>query len=59
MDNVHHVLIAVELRDGKLYCYDCGNARHWKEEGKNGNAIENTKFLTENAPGKIIRVKSP
>ena len=58
-----HITIIAEIRDGRTYGYDCGDASHWKNR-PNGELYDNTWFLTGYSgyypgEGRIIRVKSP
>lgn len=50
----HHVLLVAEIKDGKMYAYDCGSLKNWL--GKDGSPIDRSYFLTKKGPGKIIRV---
>ncbi len=47
-----HTQIIVEVKDGKVYTYDCGSASHWI--GKNGEAYISN-FAADSRPGIIIR----
>lgn len=52
----HHVTIVAEIKNGKLYSYDCGNtSANWN--GTSGAPADKSYFLTEVGQGKIIRVK--
>lgn len=51
----HHILIVAYIENGKLYAYDCGAASNWLNS--NGEAINQSYFLTKKGPGKIIRIK--
>ncbi len=52
----HHVTIVAEIKNGKLYSYDCGNtSASWN--GTSGAPVDKSYFLTEVGQGKIIRVK--
>lgn len=47
-----HTQIIVEVKDGKVYTYDCGSASHWI--GKNGEPYVSN-FAADSRPGIIIR----
>lgn len=51
----HHTNITVEIKNGKVYSYDCGNAGNWR--GSGGKAIDRTYFTKVSAPGLIVRKK--
>lgn len=51
----HHILIVSEIRDGKIYGYDCGSKDNWLKSG--GKAIDRSYFLTKKGNGKILRIK--
>lgn len=52
----NHVTIVAEIKNGKLYSYDCGNtSANWN--GTSGAPADKSYFLTEVGQGKIIRVK--
>lgn len=52
----HHVTIVAEIKNGKLYSYDCGDtSANWN--GTSGAPADKSYFLTEVGQGKIIRVK--
>lgn len=53
----HHITLVVEIKNNKIYCYDCGSANNWR--GANGKAIDKSGFLTKSGKGKIIRVTPP
>lgn len=53
--NIHHMNIVVELKDGRLYAYDCGNNSSWINN-KSASPVDKTYFLNSNAKGKIIRI---
>ena len=50
-----HVNIIVEVKDGKVYAYDCGSENNWRNNP--GNAVEKTYFASDSRPGMIIRKK--
>lgn len=57
-NGTHHVTVVAEIKDGRLYSYDCGNT-HANWNGTSGAAVDKTYFLTATGSGKIIRVTPP
>ncbi len=51
----HHVNIVVELKEGKLYAYDCGSLSNWIGN-TSATPIDRSYFLTKQGAGKIIRI---
>lgn len=54
----HHATLVVEVKDGRLYSYDCGSTKA-KWNGTDGSPFDQTYFLTASGAGKIIRVTPP
>ena len=46
--------IVVELKDGKLYAFDCGSKSSWINN-TSAEPVDRSYFLNSNARGKIIR----
>ena len=53
--SVHHMNVVAEVKDGKLYAFDCGSKNSWINNS-NGEPVDRSYFLTSNARGKIIRI---
>lgn len=54
-NGTHHVQIVERIENGRLYAYDCGNAKNWLNSG--GNSVDKSYFLDETGAGKIIRIQ--
>lgn len=51
-----HTQIVVEVKEGSVYVYDCGDESNWL--GKNGEALQYSNFAaSDSRPGMIIRKK--
>lgn len=53
--SIHHMNIVVELKDGKLYAFDCGSKSSWINN-TSAEPVDRSYFLNSNARGKIIRI---
>ena len=54
-NNNGHITLVVRKENGKIYCYDCGNSKNWRNN-PNAEALDKSYMLTDSRSGKIIRV---
>lgn len=57
-DNNGHITLVVEIKDGRIYCYDCGNSHNWIGNN-NAEPKDKSYMLTDSRKGKVIRVTAP